>query len=536
MKKIKNIPKKYFVILGIIVVVVGVWFFFIRDEATATTYIYGKVRTGEIALEVTGTGQISASNEIAMTSKSSGRITSLPVVVGQEIKSGQLIASVDSNDAYVDLENARIAYQKLVQPVDNVTAIEAEGSLQVALQSKKAAEGDIYTAYDSAFNEVSVTYIDVPTALTGVKELVDKGGYISENAARATNDTALSFRKQTEASYYEAKKQYDANIKTFQVLSRESDTASLEALYVSTYKMAQAVAELLKNAKNTADYIYNRSSESSSTYTEVRDSLDTWTSTNNGHVTALNTAITKIQTSKSNLESAIRDVNKSNESIVDLEDGADPLDVRSQLLSLQQKERAYADTFTRAPFDGVLAKLSVKLGDEVSNGTAIGTFITKQKIATISLNEIDAAKIKTGQKVTLTVDAIDGLKIDGTVSEVDLVGTVSQGVVTYSVKIALDTQDERIRSGMSISATVVSESKTGILMVPNAAIKNGSVQTKTGMVKVEMGLSNDTMTEIISGLKEGDEVVVRTIAGTKTTTAAPSILGNMRTGGATRTR
>jgi HlyD family secretion protein len=148
-----------------------------------------------------------------------------------------------------------------------------------------------------------------------------------------------------------------------------------------------------------------------------------------------------------------------------------------------------------------------------------------------------AAKIKVGQKVSLSLDAIDGLKIDGTVSEVDLVGTVSQGVVTYSVKIALETQDERIRSGMSISATIVTESKKDILIIPNGSIKNNMVQTKTGFIKIKTGITNDSMTEVLEGLKEGDEIVTKTVAGTKTTsTTAPSILGNVRAAGANRAR
>lgn len=522
-----------------IVIAVAVWFFFIRTDATVTTYAYGKVRRGEIAIEVTGTGQISASNEIALTSKASGNISALPVAVGQEVKMGELISEVYSRDAYIDLENARIAYQKLVQPADTVSALQAENAFESAQQSQKASEGDIYSAYDSGFNEVTITYIDIPTVLTGIKNMLDSGGYISESAARSTNDTAALYREQVWNTYYAAKRQYDANVSRFQVLTRQSATSSIETLFIDTYEMTRTTAEALKNAKNTADYINDRSSTNASAYATAQSNIDSWTSTNNSHVSSLNSAITKIQTAKSSYESAKRTVQEKRESLIDLENGADPLDIRSQQLSLQQKENAYADAFTRAPFDGVLAKLNVKLGDEVSNGTSIGTFITKQKIATISLNEIDAAKIKTGQKVSLTVDAIDGLKIDGTVSEVDLVGTVSQGVVTYNVKITLNTQDERIRSGMSISATITTESKSDVLVIPNAALKNGAVQTKTGFIKIKTGLSNDTMTEVIEGLNEGDEVVTKTVLGTKTTTttAAPSIFGNVRAGaGATRTR
>lgn len=535
LKRIKRIPRKYLIIFGIVILAVAVWFFFIRSTGTATTYVYGKVKTGEISVEVTGTGQISASNEIALTSKASGKVTALPVAVGDEVINGTLLMQIDARDAYVDLENARIAYQKLVQPADTVSTMQAENALDSATQNAKAAEADIYTAYDSGFNELTSVFLDVPTILSDLEDALGSGNYISESSARSVNETALAYRTQAENNYYNANRMYTANSKIFQALTRQSATSSIENMLSDTYRTVQVLSEALKGAKSTADYIKSKSAQNDArAYEDITTSLDSWTSTTNSHLTSLSSAISKIQSAKTTLESSRRTLAEKKESLFDLENGPDELDLRSQTLSLQQKEIAYADAFVRAPFDGILAKLNVKVGDDVSNGTSIGTFITKQKIATISLNEIDAAKIRTGQKVSLTVDAIDGLKIDGTVSEVDLVGTVSQGVVTYNVKIALNTQDTRIRSGMSISATVVTDSKTGVLVIPNAAIKNDSVQTRTGMVKIKTGLSNDTLTEVIEGLKEGDEVVTKTVLGTATAAkATPSILGNVRSAGAT---
>jgi len=171
--------------------------------------------------------------------------------------------------------------------------------------------------------------------------------------------------------------------------------------------------------------------------------------------------------------------------------------------------------------------------------------LTRAKVAEISLNEVDVAKIKVGQKATLTFDAVPDLTIAGVVSQVDLIGTVSQGVVNYGVKIMFDTQDERIKTGMSVSAAIVTDFKAGVLLVPNSAIKQGidgpMVQVLNGVkidsntanlgvtsktlpetVTVQTGLANDTQTEITDGLKEGDQVVTRTISGTATSAASAS--------------
>ena len=188
----------------------------------------------------------------------------------------------------------------------------------------------------------------------------------------------------------------------------------------------------------------------------------------------------------------------------------------NSLLDARQK---LADYFIRAPFDGVIAVVNVEKGYSVSASTVVTTIITKQRTAKIAFNEVDVAKVKIGQKVTLTFDAIEGLSISGEVAEIDSIGTVSQGVVNYNVKIVFDTQDDRVKPGMSVSAAVITDVKQDVLLVPNSAVKsdgNGQyveflINNAPQSQSVEAGLSNDTMTEIKSGIKEGDKIVIQTI-------------------------
>jgi multidrug efflux pump subunit AcrA (membrane-fusion protein) len=141
-------------------------------------------------------------------------------------------------------------------------------------------------------------------------------------------------------------------------------------------------------------------------------------------------------------------------------------------------------------------------------------------VVKISLNEVDVAKIKLGDKSIMTFDAIDGLEMTGKVVQIDTLGTASQGVVTYNVKIALDTQDDRIKPGMSASASIITSVKTDVLTVPNSAVKssgnNSFVQildskNQPQNIAVTTGIANDTLTEITSGIKEGDKVITQTI-------------------------
>jgi multidrug efflux pump subunit AcrA (membrane-fusion protein) len=159
------------------------------------------------------------------------------------------------------------------------------------------------------------------------------------------------------------------------------------------------------------------------------------------------------------------------------------------------------------------------------------------------LSEVDAAKVKVGQKATLTFDAVSDLTMTGAVAEIDTIGTVSSGVVSYTVKISFDAQDERIKPGMSVSANIVTDVQTDVLAVSNSAVRsqNGAyyvempdaaeaaiLQNSTGGVfltkpiwrqAVEVGAANDEMTVIISGLDAGDLIITNTITSAASTSS-----------------
>jgi HlyD family secretion protein len=127
------------------------------------------------------------------------------------------------------------------------------------------------------------------------------------------------------------------------------------------------------------------------------------------------------------------------------------------------------------------------------------------------------------------------LTLTGNVSQIDTIGTVSSGVVNYSVEIVFDDSENQVKPGMSASASIVIEAKTDVLMVSNSAIKSlgdsyyvevpkksvdsSSLNNSKGLTlaegvtqkTVEIGTSNDSYTEITSGLNENDQVISSTL-------------------------
>ncbi len=215
-----------------------------------------------------------------------------------------------------------------------------------------------------------------------------------------------------------------------------------------------------------------------------------------------------------------------------------------------------ADAEVKAPIDGIIAKVNQKVGyaasaSDSNSSNSIATIITDQQLAVISLNEVDIAKVKIDQKAILTFTAIEDLELTGQVVEIDSLGTDSQGVISYEVKINLDSQDERIKSQMSVSAEIITESRADILVVDSNAIKTntdglayvevfnskelkaGEIYNTTGLPDkkyIEIGISDDTQTEIISGLEEAAVIVVQTSSAETSSTKSSQSTTSQRSG------
>lgn len=181
-----------------------------------------------------------------------------------------------------------------------------------------------------------------------------------------------------------------------------------------------------------------------------------------------------------------------------------------------------------APIDGTVSAINIKNGDDLSRLSSsssnsapiiIGDLATLK--AQVLVNEVDIPNVSVGQKVMMTFGAVDGLTIAGKVEKIDALGTISQGVVSYGVTIGFDTLDARIKPSMSVSAKIITQVKQDVLTVSNSALKTQGNKTYVEVLKngaqapeqrtIEIGASNNTETEIVSGISVGDNVVTQTI-------------------------
>jgi len=185
-----------------------------------------------------------------------------------------------------------------------------------------------------------------------------------------------------------------------------------------------------------------------------------------------------------------------------------------------------------APFDGIISTVNIDAGQTVSNGAVAIVIIDPSDVEmSATVDEIDVPQVKVGQKVAVSLDALPDDEFSGVVSSISLIGNSQSGVVSYPVTIDLTVPSGvQLRQGMSATATITTQEVDNVLLVPAAAISNSSTNpTVTVMVNgvpevrsVKVGQSNDTYTQVLSGLSAGDEVVVAYTSSSSSSSSSSS--------------
>lgn len=197
-----------------------------------------------------------------------------------------------------------------------------------------------------------------------------------------------------------------------------------------------------------------------------------------------------------------------------------PSSVKMLELQLDQAEAELDKAVITASFDGVVADIYIKEGQQLSAMTYTSPAICLIDPSEIKLggvvDEMDVSKVKLGQEATITLDALPDKEVKGRVTFISPASTAQAGVVFYKTTITLENPDEELKDGMSANAEIVIEEHDGVLLIPNRAVQ-GSLEkpwvevVTEGQIEerqISIGLSDGIYTEILSGLEEGEEVVL----------------------------
>lgn len=210
--------------------------------------------------------------------------------------------------------------------------------------------------------------------------------------------------------------------------------------------------------------------------------------------------------------------------------------IESAQSNADNKQETYDNYTITAPISGQVITKTVKAGDKIDRSSSSSTstlaviYDLSEVTFEMSVDELDVSRVKVGQTVNVTADAIEGKTFTGKVTNISLQSSQSNGVTNYPVTVTLDEVGDLL-PGMNVDGTIILDQVDDALMIPvdslmrgnRVYVKDDSVTEQKGnvpagfrAVEVETGISNDDYVQITSGISEGDEVYVDSASNTST--------------------
>jgi HlyD family secretion protein len=196
---------------------------------------------------------------------------------------------------------------------------------------------------------------------------------------------------------------------------------------------------------------------------------------------------------------------------------------------LEQREQEYRNSTIVSPIDGMVLSRDVEVGDAVSSILVLGSSATlvmnlgdtREVYVQGKVDESDIGKVYIGQPARIKVESYKDRTFSGKVTKISPMGVEKDNVTTFEVRVSIDNSKGELKALMTANAEIILEEHKGVLMVPEGSLiydkdRNASVEVpdpsaKDGKRKmaVKVGISNGAKTELLSGLKDGQQVVLQ---------------------------
>ncbi len=424
-----------------------------KEEQSTAAYQTEAARRGMLKATIGGTGSVRANQTAVLVWQTSGTIETVNVAAGDTVRRGEVLAR---------LEQTSLPQNVILAQADLVNAQKALDDLleppsELALAQAQKAIADAQKAVDDAQKRLN--------SLTSPARQVDI------DAAQAAVVMARDKLDKAQDDFAPYENKPEDNLRRAYFQSRLAD---------SRREYENAVARL-NNLLGTANEV-------------------------------------DLTVAQANLGTAQAQLADARQAYEDLLSGADEKDIAAAQARVAAAQATVNLARLTAPFDATVTAVYLKPGDQVSPGaTAFRLDDLSRLLVDVEISEVDINRVKAGQPVILTFDAVLGKEYHGEVVEVSPVGQVSQGVVNFTVTVELKDADEEVKPAMTAAVTIVVSELEDVLLVPNRAVrfregervvyvlKDGEPQP----VAITLGASSDTYSEVAGGdLQEGDLIIL----------------------------
>lgn len=420
----------------------------VKENVGTNVTVHTAVSEG-IDSKVTYTGEIMASGEASVSAKVAGKVLSVNAELGQYVNAGDVLFTIDSTDYKLQYNQAQAAYNSAKAAYNSATG----GAQQQAVNNLKNSVIAAETEYNNALSS-----------------------YNREKEMFENNTNLVGVRNQMQM----AKSAYERT--------------------VSLFEMGAASKIELDNAK--------------AAYENAEASVK---SAENGLKSGIEAAKARLVNAENNLK-AVKENYDLTVNVVNPESAATAkAQVDACKATLDIAKNALDNTTVTAPISGYISSRNISKGEMVGAGVPVFTVSDISSVeGEINVTESVISYISVGAEADVSVKAANVNNIKGEISVVNTVKNAQTGL--YTVRVKIPNSDSALKAGMFADIVLTTQSETNAVTIPNGAImQSGSEKfvwvaddsTNTAEKKtVVTGIDDGIKTQIISGVEEGEKIVV----------------------------
>lgn len=523
---------------------------------------------GDLSSSASASGQLVPGREAKLALSTSGVVKQVYVQVGDQVRAGDILVELESDDlqravenaqqtltirqanlaellkepnaqdltsAQASVDNAQVNLDDLLAGPSDEELAQAQAALdaaqarlddllagaskeeiaqaQAAVVSAKAAIEAAKVRAQALADQVVVVQNDIHTAQLGMDQARDMYNLLVWNDWKAGVSWA-PYSAQG-AAVKTTKINYDAavaNLTLTEINANDSGVRSAEA------QLAQAEAAL-------ASLTEDKTAQIAAARAQVARTQANLTTLTDDNTVQIASARAQLAQAKANLTKLLDGASDEQVAVAQAQ-------VEQAQIALEDTQANLANATLTAPFDGIVTQVYVAVGERAA-GAAVDLVDPSSLQVVLDVDEIDIGNIEVGQPTIVTLETWPDQELPGKVISIAPKAQTLAGIVTFEVHLSLDAGDLPIRDGMTANAELITASRQNVLLVPNRAITadrqagayyvNLVKGNETQRVEVTIGLRDDSHTEIKSGLQEGDQVLIGEVnAGLDLTSGPPA--------------
>ncbi len=501
--RFKRYFKNKWIVAGLAVAVILIVYLFVRSRSNGILESVAVTR-GNVIEEVSVIGKALPIGKADLSFQKGGVVKTINVTIGQSVKKGDRIATLDGSSDIAALRIAEAEFrdrsrglrpeelalnQSVVVTSSTTLASEKRDAVNAARDAYVKIQGAVVNYTDTFFeNAQSVSpQIKIRVDATAKENSIELKRLATTDALRNWKTDIDKVSSSDEASY---------------ILSRSDQYADIVQSFMSDLS-------LIVNDLSTGNSALSQSE------------IDNYTSKMNSGLDALTSAVSIITSATSALKDAESSYAEAINNFELEKAGSSPDAIQAQQAKVSQASAEISKGIILSPLAGIVTKIEPEVGEYVNAGDIVFAVQSNGVFkAEASVTEADIAKISIANRALITLDAYGpDITFGATVVALDPAETVVEGVPTYKVTLHFDQADTRIFSGMTANVKIISHEKDGVLRIPARSVINSGGRKVVRIVEpdnknyneveVTTGLKgSDGMIEVLSGVREGEKVVI----------------------------